>query len=162
MMPSPSHLFIAPILNPLVTGALLLLFEAPERRLKGPINIVACGTLLLVSFFLIGGAHTGGPPEEGGIFVYLLGNWPSPIAINLVLDRVSAMMLGLTAVLALPAFIFATARWEKAGTHFHSLFLFMLMGLNGAFLTGDLFNLFVFFEVLLAASYGLILHGSGP
>src|SRR5690606_18516369 len=56
----------------------------------------------------------------------------------------------------------ATARWEKAGTHFHSLFLFMLMGLNGAFLTGDLFNLFVFFEVLLAASYGLILHGSGP
>src|SRR5690606_18790888 len=98
----------------------------------------------------------------GGIFVYLLGNWPSPIAINLVLDRVSAMMLGLTAVLALPAFIFATARWEKAGTHFHSLFLFMLMGLNGAFLTGDLFNLFVFFEVLLAASYGLVLHGSGP
>ena len=47
------------------------------------------------------------------------------------------------------------ARWDRRGQHFHSLFQFLLMGLNGAFLTGDLFNLFVFFEVLLAASYGL-------
>src|SRR5690606_26813025 len=107
-------------------------------------------------------AHMGGPSEEGRIDVYLLGNWPSPIAINLVLDRLSGLMLGMTAVLALPSFVFAMARWEKVGTHFHSLFLFLLMGLNGAFLTGDLFNLFVFFEVLLAASYGLVLHGSGP
>ena len=53
------------------------------------------------------------------------------------------------------------ARWDRRGQHFHSLFQFLLMGLNGAFLTGDLFNLFVFFEVLLAASYGLALHGSG-
>ena len=53
------------------------------------------------------------------------------------------------------------ARWDRRGQHFHSLFQFLLMGLNGAFLTGDLFNLFVFFEVLLAASYGLLLHGSG-
>jgi len=162
MMPSPSHLLIAPILIPLVAGALLLLFDERERRLKDTITIVACLALLAVSFLLIGHAHMGGPSEEGGIYVYLLGNWPSPIAINLVLDRLSALMLGITAILALPSFIFATARWEKAGTHFHSLFLFMLMGLNGAFLTGDLFNLFVFFEVLLAASYGLVLHGSGP
>jgi multicomponent K+:H+ antiporter subunit D len=70
-------------------------------------------------------------------------------------------MLLLTSVLALAAVVFSLARWHRAGAHFHSLFQFLLMGLNGAFLTGDLFNLFVFFELLLAASYGLALHGSG-
>src|SRR5690606_16422108 len=57
--------------------------------------------------------------------------------------------------------VFALARWHRAGVYYHALFQFLLMGLNGAFLTGDLFNLFVFFEVTLAASYGLVLHGSG-
>ena len=70
-------------------------------------------------------------------------------------------MLLLTGVLASAAVVFSLARWHRAGAHFHSLFQFLLMGLNGAFLTGDLFNLFVFFELLLAASYGLALHGSG-
>ena len=106
------------------------------------------------------GVHAERPRRRSG--VYLLGNWPPPFAIVLVLDRLSALMLLLTALLALPALIFAMARWDRRGQHFHSLFQFLLMGLNGAFLTGDLFNLFVFFEVLLAASYGLALHGSGP
>jgi len=70
-------------------------------------------------------------------------------------------MLFLTSILALAAVVFSLARWHRAGAHFHPLFQFLLMGLNGAFLTGDLFNLFVFFELLLAASYGLLLHGSG-
>src|SRR5690606_17185990 len=56
----------------------------------------------------------------------------------------------------------ALARWDRAGPRFQALFLLQVMGLNGAFLTGDLFNLFVFFEILLAASYGMLLHGFGP
>src|SRR5690606_6414136 len=79
----------------------------------------------------------------------------------LVADRLSVLMLLLTSVVALAVLPAALGRWQQRGNYFQPLFQFLLMGLNGAFLTGDLFNLFVFFEVLLAASYGLALHGSG-
>src|SRR5690606_33107300 len=85
----------------------------------------------------------------------------APFGIVLVLDRLAALMLVLTAVLALAVLLYATGGWDQRGRHFHSLFQFQLMGVNGAFLTGDLFNLFVFFEVLLIASYGLMVHGGG-
>ena len=158
MISHPGHLVIAPIVVPLVAGALLLFFDDRRRRLKATVSVVAAVVLLVVSISLLRVAHGG----EGHVAVYLLGNWPPPFAIVLVLDRLSAMMLALTASVAVPALIFSLARWHKAGPHFHTLFLFLLMGLNGAFLTGDLFNLFVYFEVMLAASYGLVLHGSGP
>ena len=160
MTPSPDHLLIAPILIPLVAGALMLFYEERQRRERRIIALVSAAALLVVAVELIDMAiGSGGTDTTVGL--YLLGNWPPPFAIVLVLDRLSAMMLLLTALLALPALLFAMARWDRRGQHFHSLFQFLLMGLNGAFLTGDLFNLFVFFEVLLAASYGLALHGSG-
>ena len=59
----------------------------------------------------------------------------------------------------LPVLVYASGGWDAHGRYFHALFQFQLMGLNGAFVTGDLFNLFVFFEIMLAASYGLLLHG---
>jgi multicomponent K+:H+ antiporter subunit D len=93
--------------------------------------------------------------------VYRLGDWPAPFAIVLVVDRLATLMMLLTSLLAASAVVFSLARWHRVGVLFHPLFQFLLMGINGAFLTGDLFNLFVFFEVLLAASYGLALHGSG-
>ncbi len=96
-----------------------------------------------------------------GIGVYAIGGWPAPFGIVLVVDRLSALMITLNAALALPVLVYSFARWDRLGVHYHSLLQFLLMGLNGAFLTGDLFNLFVFFEVLLAASYGLLLHGGG-
>jgi multicomponent K+:H+ antiporter subunit D len=155
---SPEHLIIAPVLIPLVAGALMLLYD--DRRAKRIISLIAASALPLVALALLERAEA--PAGGTAVGVYLLGDWPSPFAIVLVLDRLSALMLLLTSVLALPALIFAAAGWDRQGQHFHSLFQFLLMGLNGAFLTGDLFNLFVFFEVLLAASYGLMLHGSGP
>jgi multicomponent K+:H+ antiporter subunit D len=155
---APEHLIIAPILIPLVAGALMLLYE--DRRAKRIIGLIAAGVLPLVAIALLERAEA--PRGATQVGLYLLGNWPSPFAIVLVLDRLSALMVLLTSVLALPTLIFAAAGWDRQGQHFHSLFQFLLVGLNGAFLTGDLFNLFVFFEVLLAASYGLALHGSGP
>jgi multicomponent K+:H+ antiporter subunit D len=157
-MAAADHAIIAPIILPLVTGALLLLFDERRRVLKALVSLASTIALLFIALFLLGQADTG----EATTGVYLLGNWPAPFGIVLVLDRLSAMMLVLTGVLALSALIFALARWHKGGPHFHTLFQFLLMGLSGAFLTGDLFNLFVFFEILLAASYGLVLHGSGP
>jgi len=97
----------------------------------------------------------------GSIGVYLPGNWEAPFGIVLVVDHLSALMLVLTGIIGVCALLFALARWDRAGASFHALFQIQLLGLYGAFLTADLFNLFVFFEVLLAASYGLMLHGSG-
>jgi len=154
------HLIIAPIVLPLVTGAVLLLYDERRHTLKALINVVSTLVLATLCCALVVIADAG----EGGaqVSTYLLGNWPAPFGIVLVLDRLSALMLAMTSMLAVAALAFALARWHKGGPHFHTLFQFLLMGLNGAFLTGDLFNLFVFFEVLLAASYGLLLHGSGP
>ncbi|RUM99288.1 monovalent cation/H+ antiporter subunit D [Pseudaminobacter arsenicus] len=153
------HLIILPILLPLATGALLLLFDERRRVLKALISAVSVLMLAIVAVALLRLADADtGTPTTG---VYLLGNWPAPFGIVLVLDRLSALMLTLTAMLACASLFYSLARWHKSGPHFHTLFQFLLMGLNGAFLTGDLFNLFVFFEVLLAASYGLVLHGSG-
>ncbi len=158
----PEHLIIAPILLPLVVGAALLFYEDRQRRAKMVLSVISTGLMLVFAVQLLEMSKGGGPSGGNQIGLYLLGNWPPPFAIVLVLDRLSALMLLLTAALALPALVYASARWDRQGQHFHSLFQFLLMGLNGAFLTGDLFNLFVFFEILLAASYGLMLHGSGP
>jgi multicomponent K+:H+ antiporter subunit D len=96
-----------------------------------------------------------------GVGVYAIGHWPAPFGIVLVVDRLAAVMVTLSATVALATLVYAIARWDRPGQPFHSLFQLQTMGLNGAFLTGDLFNLFVFFEVLLAASYGLLLRGAG-
>lgn len=99
--------------------------------------------------------------SSGQIFIYELSEWTAPFGIILVLDRLSALMLVLTYSLAVPLLWFASKEWDERGRYFHAMFHFLLMGLSGAFLTGDLFNLFVFFEVLLMASYVLLLHGQG-
>jgi multicomponent K+:H+ antiporter subunit D len=162
MMDMMDHLIIVPILLPLVSGAVMLLLDERRRGLKGGIGIATTVTLLVVSVTLLRLADMS-PAASGGSVakVYQLGNWPAPFGIVLVLDRLSALMLVLTSVLGIASLLYALARWHRAGPRFHSIFQLQLMGLNGAFLTGDLFNLFVFFEVLLTASYGLVLHGDG-
>ena len=99
--------------------------------------------------------------SSGKIVVYQLSEWSAPFGIVLLLDRLSALMLLLTYALAAPVLWFASKEWDERGRYFHAMFHFLLMGLCGAFLTGDLFNLFVFFEILLIASYVLLLHGQG-
>nr|WP_305118973.1 monovalent cation/H+ antiporter subunit D [Tahibacter harae] len=148
-------LMIAPVLLPLVSAAVLLLIGGKRGRLRSLINVAATGAGLIVAALLLREV------ESGGVAVYLASNWQAPFGIVLVADRLSVLMLVLVGLVSTGAALYAEAGWSRAGSYFHPLFQMQLLGLNGAFLTGDLFNLFVFFEVLLAASYGLQLHGSG-
>ena len=153
------HLMLAPIALPLFTAAGMLLLREEQQRAKLVLGFFSTLLGLVVAVGLLGWAHQLGEPTTMG--VYLPGNWPAPFGIVLALDRLSALMLVLTSVLGLAVALYASAGWHRAGVHYHTLFQFQLMGLAGAFLTADLFNLFVFFEIMLAASYGLLLHGSG-
>jgi multicomponent K+:H+ antiporter subunit D len=155
------HLIIAPILLPLVTATLVFPLDERRRTLKAAIALISTLGTVGIALTLLLIADAQAPDAGGGGSVYLLGNWPAPFGIVLVLDRLSALMLMLTSVVVLAGLIFSIARWHTVGSYFHALVQFLLAGLNGVFLTGDLFNLFVFFEVLLAASYGLVLYGSG-
>ena len=147
------HLVVVPVLLPLAAGAAIVLVDERRYALKAAIGIASLGGLLAAALALLRVA----PATQ----VYALGGWPAPFGIVLVADRLSAAMVLLAVLLALAASAFSLARWQRAGPRFHALVQFLLMGLNGAFLTGDLFNLFVFFELLLAASYGLALYGGG-
>ncbi|MGV6394829.1 monovalent cation/H+ antiporter subunit D [Pseudomonas caspiana] len=154
-----NQLIVAPILLPLLTAAIMLWIGEKHRPLKAQINLWSSILGLGISITLFMWVQTTG--TTGSIGVYLPGNWEVPFGIVLVVDHLSAMMLVLTGIVGVCALLFALARWDRAGASFHALFQIQLMGLYGAFLTADLFNLFVFFEVMLAASYGLMLHGSG-
>ncbi len=156
------NVIVSPIVIPLLSGAVMLLLADTKRSLRTGISLFSVilqllsGITLLIltkkNYFDIWLCNIG---------VYAIGGWPAPFGIVLVADRLAAIMLVLTSVIGFNSLLYAINHWDRVGVHFYSLFQFLLMGLNGAFLTGDLFNLFVFFEVLLAASYGLMLHGSG-
>jgi multicomponent K+:H+ antiporter subunit D len=160
------HLPILPVLLPSLTAIVLLLLGDHggdahgghgHHKLRWARRIALASTLL----FLVVAARLAVEASGGDVRAYRVGDWPAPYGIVLVIDRLGAMMLLLTAVVALPVLWYATGGWDAHGRHFHALFQFQLMGLGGAFVTGDLFNLFVFFEVLLIASYALMLHGQG-
>lgn len=159
-----THTPIISILIPALTSFLLLLLGNPgagslkqdwRQPWRRGISLVSAilGLLTAISYLMV--ANTG------QISVYQLSEWSAPFGIVLVLDRLSAFMLVLTYVLAVPVIWYASDNWDTRGRYFHTIIHFLLMGVCGAFLTGDLFNLFVFFEILLMASYVLLLHGQG-
>ena len=156
------HLPVLPIVIPLLAGAAMLLFSESKRTIRVTLAVASMTAQLATALTLLYLTSDFAPDVwTEGIGVYAIGNWPAPFGILLVVDRLSALMLTLGAAVSLTTIVYSIARWDRPGQPFHSLLQFLAMGLNGAFLTGDLFNLFVFFEVLLAASYGLVLRGLG-
>lgn len=144
--------FILVLLGNPGSGSLITDWRQPWRR--GVSHISTLLGLIMAIGYLINSS-------QGQINVYTLSEWAAPFGIVLVLDQLSALMLVLTYTLALPIVWYASKEWDIRGRYFHAMVHFLLMGLSGAYLTGDLFNLFVFFEILLMASYVLLLHGQG-
>lgn len=150
-----NHWVLLPVLLPAIIAPLIVIamrFDIVLARVFSGLSLVL---LVIISAILVGMVF------DGSIMSYELGNWAAPFGIVLVIDRLSAMLVLLTSIVGLFVLLYALNGWDRRGQHFHALYQFQLMGINGAFLTGDLFNLFVFFEVLLIASYGLMVHGGG-
>ena len=151
-----SQMAILPVLLPLLGAMAILFAKMLNHKSQQALSVLFVIMLIVINIVVLLDVLSVGH------FVYQLGDWKAPFGITFVLDSFSAIMLLLTSLLALGALWYAVIRKiDGEGVNFHVLFHLQLFGLNGAFLTGDVFNLFVFFEVLLLASYALILHGFG-
>ena len=151
-----SHWIVAPVLVPLLTAALLILLRGTAPRVQALVSGLGLAGLG-VSIALL-----AGEVAAADVLAYLLGDWRAPFGIALAADRLTVIMLSLAGVVAAACYLGGMGEISEQGPYWHALLHLQLMGLNGAFLTADLFNLFVFFEVLLIASYGLLLHGRRP
>ena len=151
-----NHWIIAPVVLPALLAPFIVLAARYHIGIQRTLSIAGVLALIVIA------AGLAFQVSDGSIVLYQLSDWAAPFGIVLVADRLSTLMVLLTAVLALFVLLYAIGSgWDNRGRHFHALFQFQLMGIMGAFLTGDLFNLFVFFEVLLIASYGLMIHAGG-
>lgn len=140
-----------PVAIPLAAAALAaMLWTRP--RLQRVMTGLAVVLMVVASALLLILVEGQGPQAVR------FGDWPVPFGIVFVADRLAAAMVAITALLALVVAIFARAEIRRRREHagFHPLLLGMLAAVNGAFLTGDLFNLYVWFEVMLVAAMGLL------
>jgi multicomponent Na+:H+ antiporter subunit D len=151
------HLVIAPLVVALLTAILSLLLRR-FPRLQRAVSLV--GALA----YLGAVALLADAVRNQSILVYQLSNWPAPFGITLVADALSVFMLSLTAVVSLAAIVFSARFMSEHAQRisYHALYHLMVVGITGSFLTGDVFNLFVWFEVMLLSSYVLVVFYSGP
>ncbi|MCG8639378.1 MAG: Na+/H+ antiporter subunit D [Desulfobacterales bacterium] len=149
-----NNLLVYPVLIPFAAAAVCLLFRqrpAIQQAISlvgSASHLIACGLLLQEVI-------------NKGIQVLFVGNWPAPFGISLVADHLSVLMLSVTGILGTAAAVYARGEMSVSlrNQGFHPLFHILIGGLSGAFLTGDLFNLYVWFEVMLIASFGLLMWG---
>ncbi|MFB6080075.1 MAG: complex I subunit 5 family protein [Haloferacaceae archaeon] len=156
-----TSLVIAPLLVALAT-AILTLLTRPSDRLQRAVSLaggvgyfVVVAALFRLVVLPFGSATT---------LVYHVGDWQAPFGIVLVADPLSAFMLGIAAIVSICALTYSVFYVDAFGQRlsYHPIYHFMMVGVSGAFLTGDVFNLFVWFEVMLMSSYILVLFYSGP
>ncbi|MCZ2829791.1 Na+/H+ antiporter subunit D [Modestobacter sp. VKM Ac-2986] len=151
-----------PVLLPLL-GAAGALLVGRHPRTQRTLSTLVLSAVLAVSVALLVLA------DESGAHAVSVGGWPVPLGVVLVVDRLSALMLVVASTVALAVLVFAVGQGSADGDEetplsiFHPTFLVLIAGVSNAFLAGDLFNLYVGFEILLTASYVLLtLGGSAP
>ncbi|MDW8147649.1 MAG: Na+/H+ antiporter subunit D [Roseiflexaceae bacterium] len=147
-------LLMAPVLIPFVTGILMLLFWG-QRDVHRILNVAGAALLLTAAIVLLDSV------ARHGVQATQLGNWPAPFGISFVADLFSAIMVVITGLTALAVAVYSLGGMDEARERFgyYPLLHIMFMGICGAFLTGDIFNLYVWFEVLLMSSFVLIALG---
>jgi multicomponent Na+:H+ antiporter subunit D len=147
-------LLVLPILMPLLMAATSLLCWR-RRQLQRWCGVIGMAALCVVALVLLGCVR------QDGIQAVQIGDWPAPFGITLVADLLSAIMVVLAALIGLAVAVYSLADIEapREAFGYYPLLHILLMGICGAFLTGDLFNLYVWFEVMLIASFGLLALG---
>lgn len=149
-----NNLVILPLLIPLLTGIVMGIFKnnVSFQRL---VSLSSMFLTFMVSLYLIQWV------AKAGAQILELGGWQAPFGIVLVLDMLTALLLVTTSLVGFACLLYAvySIGEDKERHYFYPLFNFLLVGVNGSFLTGDLFNLFVFFEVMLFSSYVLLSLG---
>jgi len=149
-----SLLPVLPVIIPLLTAALSLA-AARHRTLQRVLSLAGSAGLVAAAVTLLAVVR------REGVIAVAIGSWPAPFGISLVADMLSAIMVLISALLGLAVAVYALGNVDRARESFgfHPLFHALLMGVCGAFLTGDVFNLYVWFEVMLMASFVLLALG---
>ena len=156
----PQHLIILFVLLPMAAG-IVSLFAHGRNVLQSLIGLAFllgnCGIAIWALFTVCNGAD-----PNGTILVSQMGNWPAPFGITIVVDTLSAIMLVVDSVVCLAVFTYCIGQLPErfGGGFFKPLFHLLLMGVQWSFITGDIFNLFVAFEIMLMASYAIFVIGT--
>ncbi len=147
-----NHWIAFPVLIPFVFAILIEIVGMRRILLRRAMALVASlGTIAAGAFMVLSTRH-------GDIFTYSVGGWESPFGVVLVLDGLSALLVTLTGVVGLFCLLYAMKRHDTKGKFFHFFLQMQVAGICGAVLTGDLFSLFVFFEIMLLSSYNLLVY----
>jgi multicomponent Na+:H+ antiporter subunit D len=150
-MPADTQLIALPIVLPLLAVGVMLCLRRTGEATRHALNILTCIALVVVAGALCARAYSG------DVLVLRVGSWPAPFGITLVADLFSAVMVLVNAVIGLGCAVYAAGTGTgKFRGYFAPLYQALLLGVNGSFLTGDLFNLYVWFEVMLMSSFVLV------
>jgi len=149
-----NNLIVLPVALPLI-GAAVCILVGKSRTAQRFVSIATLVAVAAIAVWMVIDV------DANGTLVTQAGGWRAPIGISLVADRFAAMMLVVSAIVLLAVLVYAVGQRDAEGNHvgFHPVYLVLSAGVASSFLTGDLFNLFVSFEVMLTASYVLITLG---